>query len=333
MSNKKVATKIIQSLSFDPWYNLALEEYLLNKVSENQMILYLWQNENTVVIGRNQNPWKECRCSELENEGGKLARRLSGGGAVFHDLGNLNFTFIMDKKLYNLENQLKIILRAVRKLGIEAEFSGRNDLTVQGKKFSGNAFYFDTNSAYHHGTLLINTDFEKLNRYLQVSKEKLNSKGVDSVQSRVVNLSSIKNSITIEDMVKSLEESFIEFYGETTKEFHQVIFTKDVEKLYHKYASWEWRYGETPSFDITFRNRFSWGDIDIGLKLENGYIKSSVIYSDAIEYNLIQEISRLLEGIPFCKENIISRIESISTNSSNRTIIEDLKRWFSTKNI
>ncbi|QIB27562.1 lipoate--protein ligase [Caloranaerobacter azorensis] len=333
MPNKKVQTKIIQSLSFDPWYNLALEEYLLNKVSENQMILYLWQNENTVVIGRNQNPWKECRCRELESEGGKLARRLSGGGAVFHDLGNLNFTFIMDKKLYNLENQLKIILRAVKKLGIEAEFSGRNDLTVQGKKFSGNAFYFDTSSAYHHGTLLINTDFQKLNRYLQVSKEKLNSKGIDSIQSRVVNLSSIRSCITIEDMVKSLEESFIETYGETIKEIHKAIFTEEIEKLYHKYASWEWRYGETPSFDITFQNRFSWGDIDIGLKLENGYIKSSLIYSDAIDYDLIQKISQSLEGVPFCKEDIINRIESIPIKSNNRTIIEDLKEWFSTKNI
>lgn len=132
--------EIIYSQSFNPWYNLALEEYLLNGVSDNEVILYLWQNDNTVVVGRNQNAWKECRCKLLEEEGGKLARRLSGGGAVYHDLGNLNFTFLMKDSLYDLKHQLNVILNAVKMAGIEAEFSGRNDLVVQGKKFSGNAF-------------------------------------------------------------------------------------------------------------------------------------------------------------------------------------------------
>lgn len=126
--NKAINTRIVESGENNPWYNLALEEYLLQKAGEGEIILYLWQNQNTVVIGRNQNAWKECRYQLLEREGGKLARRLSGGGAVFHDTGNLNFTFIMDKKLYNLEKQLEVILSAVRSLGIEAGFSGRNDL-------------------------------------------------------------------------------------------------------------------------------------------------------------------------------------------------------------
>src|SRR6056297_3762446 len=148
-------TKIYHSTSFDPWHNLAFEEYLLNQVEENEVILYLWQNDNTGVIGRNQNAWKECRSELLAEEGGKLARRLSGGGAVYHDLGNLNFTFIMDKDNYNLKKQLKVILEAVRDQGIEAEFSGRNDLVVKSKKFSGNAFYFGSETAYHHGTILV----------------------------------------------------------------------------------------------------------------------------------------------------------------------------------
>ncbi|MEL7597730.1 MAG: lipoate--protein ligase, partial [Clostridiaceae bacterium] len=127
-------------MSNDPWYNLALEEHLLKKVKKKEIILYLWQNNNTIVIGRNENPWKECRCKNFEEIGGKIARRLSGGGAVFHDLGNLNFTFVMDKNLDNLDTQLKVILNAVNELGITANFSGRNDIVVGLKNFAGDAF-------------------------------------------------------------------------------------------------------------------------------------------------------------------------------------------------
>ncbi|MGE5581860.1 MAG: lipoyl protein ligase domain-containing protein, partial [Bacillota bacterium] len=128
---------LFDSGSFDPWYNLAVEEMLLDTVGENQCLLYLWQNQNTVVIGKNQNPWKECQTAVLEQEGGYLARRLSGGGAVFHDLGNLNFTFLMNRAGYNLQKQLGVILAAVKELGIPAEINGRNDLIAGGRKFSG----------------------------------------------------------------------------------------------------------------------------------------------------------------------------------------------------
>ncbi|MEG0693587.1 MAG: lipoate--protein ligase family protein, partial [Oscillospiraceae bacterium] len=168
---------VIQSTKTEPYQNLALEEYLLHHVDEGECILYLWQNRQTVVVGRNQNCWKECKVEELKKDGGYVVRRLSGGGAVFHDLGNLNFTFLVRQEDYNLDRQLQVILKAVQKLGIRAEKSGRNDITVNGQKFSGNAFYSTNGHCYHHGTLLLNVDMENLTQYLNVSTEKLQSKG------------------------------------------------------------------------------------------------------------------------------------------------------------
>lgn len=166
----------IESPTFSPYYNLAVEEYLLLHCENTECILYLWQNKHTIVIGQNQNAWKECNVSKLEEDGGYLVRRLSGGGAVFHDLGNLNFTFLVSKENYDVGKQTDVILRAVNKLGIHAEKSGRNDLHINGKKFSGNAYYETRNHCYHHGTLMVNVDKQMLSYYLTVSKEKLSQK-------------------------------------------------------------------------------------------------------------------------------------------------------------
>ena len=176
-------TAYIESNSFDPWLNLSIEEYLLDNYARDNAVLYLWQNAHTVVIGRNQNAWRECRIENLERDGGKLARRLSGGGAVYHDLGNLNFTFLLPRLEYNLHRQLAVIVDAVKGLGIEANFSGRNDILAEGKKFSGNAFYHGRQASYHHGTVLIDVDMSRLSMYLNVSKAKMESKGVRSVAS------------------------------------------------------------------------------------------------------------------------------------------------------
>jgi lipoate-protein ligase A len=328
---KDIKTKIVISTSVDPYYNLSLEEYLLNNVEEDEVILYLWQNANTVVIGRNQNPWKECKCKELELNNGKIARRLSGGGAVYHDLGNLNFTFVAREALYNLEKQLKVILKAAQKEGINAQFSGRNDIEVNGKKFSGNAFYFTKTSAYHHGAILIDTDISKLGSYLQVSKEKIQSKGIDSVQARVVNLKNLNKDITIESFKMRLKESFKEIYGENSEEYilNEGIFK--LNELYNKYSSWEWIYGESPSFDISFKNRFTWGDIEIGLTLKKAYIQKAVIYSDALNSSLILRLGDVLEGINFDVSKICEKIRCLSTEFGEDEIINDIYNWMKSK--
>ena len=153
--------RVYESSGFDPHKNLAAEKHLMDITPPGVCLLYLWQNQNTVVIGKNQNAWLECRTTLLAQEGGVLARRLSGGGAVFHDLGNLNFTFIMRKEDYDLDKQLAVIQKACAYAGIDAQKSGRNDLLADGRKFSGNAFYQNRTHAYHHGTLMVDVDRDK----------------------------------------------------------------------------------------------------------------------------------------------------------------------------
>ena len=236
--------KLYRGQSFDPFFNLVVEEYLLQNTDEGCCTLYLWQNQNTVVIGRNQNAFKECRTTLLEDEGGKLARRLSGGGAVFHDLGNLNFTFLVPAADYDLDKQLKVIELACEKLGVKVERSGRNDILADGRKFSGNAFYKNGPRAYHHGTLMVDVDREKMGRYLNPSKAKLSSKGVDSVRSRVVNLKELASDTTIELLSQKLAEAFGQVYGLTYEEIGLTEQDKAaMQPLFEKYSSWEGRLG------------------------------------------------------------------------------------------
>ena len=155
MYTDKVPVSCYITGCIEPYRNLAVERYLLEHTPAGSVTLYLWQNKNTVVIGRNQNPWAECNMAQLRRDGGHLVRRLSGGGAVYHDSGNLNFTFLTDARTYNLARQLEVITGALKSLGINAGKSGRNDILVDGRKVSGNAFYTSGGKKYHHGTLLI----------------------------------------------------------------------------------------------------------------------------------------------------------------------------------
>ena len=196
--------KYICSENTSPYYNLALERSLFDFVDEDTVILYLWQNSHTIVIGKNQNAYAECKVDEFINDGGNLARRPSGGGAVYHDLGNLNFSIICKESIAKEHTYQRIVKEALGYFGIVSEFNGRNDLTVDDKKFSGNAFYVKDDVLCQHGTILINSDFKELSKYLTPDISKLERNHVKSVESRVVNLSEISDKITVESMKEAM---------------------------------------------------------------------------------------------------------------------------------
>lgn len=315
---------VFRNFSLDPYYNLAVERRLLEQVAPGQCILYLWQNQNTVVIGKNQNAWLECRTSLLEAEGGRLARRLSGGGAVFHDIGNLNFTFLVRSEDYDVDRQLSVIQRACALTGIPAEKSGRNDLLAQGRKFSGNAFYHRSGHAYHHGTLMIDVDKDKLGRYLSPPKAKLEAKGVASVRSRVVNLKELSPELTCEKMCDLMVKAFEAVYGLPSSPI--TLREEDlaaIEDYRQENESWEFLYGVRLPFSVRCEDRFSWGGIEVQLQLAEGKILAAKVYSDAMDWQLAPEVEKWLTGCPFRLDALQNALQ---TGLGNQQIGEDICR-------
>lgn len=290
--------QIYISDSFDPYLNLATEKYLLDTVPQNACTLYLWQNENTVVIGRNQNPWAECNCSLLEKEGGKLARRLSGGGAVFHDLGNLNFTFLCNEDSYDLTRQLQVIREACLFAGIETTLSGRNDILADNRKFSGNAFFNSKGKAYHHGTLMVCADTEKMQRYLTPSKAKLEAKGVKSVRSRVVNLSEFSPSLTTEKMKEYMISAFEKVYNQKAS-FLSITDNSQINALAESYKSDDYIYGGSAPFSFSCDKSFSWGQLQLQLEVKDGIVEGVKVYTDSMDFTLAERLQSALLSVRF----------------------------------
>ena len=299
----------------DGWLNLARDGYFLENNKKGDVILYFYVNKNAVIIGRNQNAWKECNIANMDADGVQLVRRHSGGGAVFHDNGNLNFSFITDEKHYDLNRQMRVILNAVSKLGLKAELSGRNDITVDGKKFSGNAFSLANGNRSHHGTILVNADLTKLSNYLCVSKEKMRSKGIDSVRARVCNLCELSSGLTVEAMRRLVIESFIEEYGAASEYVFDGMALAEVGERRERLASWEWRFGKTPQFDFETDKRFSFGDTQIYFNSRNGVIRETKVYSDCLDTELTTEIENALTGVHFRKEEIKAALSKMKDQS------------------
>lgn len=268
---------IILSNSKDPYINHAVEEILFTTYVDYEQILFLWINDPAVIFGRNQNPFREIDVCFAQSKGIQLLRRVSGGGTVYHDAGNINYSFIEHASIYDETSHFGIIKDAIEKFGVTLSVSQRKDLSVDGKKISGSAFYLKGMRRLHHGTLLIDVDLETLWNSLKVNDDVfksrfIGSRSIPSVPSQVVNLKQLKPEIKVPDVMNAIVDSFYSAnaYGVTNLTMHEVFEAHEpaITKLMNRHASWEWVFGETPNF--TFK-----GEDDNLYEFVNGTVKST----------------------------------------------------------
>lgn len=293
---------IFISNTFDPYTNLATEEYFLEKVDEGQIVLYLWRNERTVVVGRNQNIFAEVNLDALKAMDGNPTRRLSGGGAVYHDDGNLNFTFVCRSGDFDVDRQTTVVLDAVRNLGFNAEKTGRNDLCIGGRKFSGHSYFRASDRCFHNGTILIRTDAAAMASVLNVSATKLASKGVKSVRSRTVNLSEIDASTSLESVVASFKACFAKEYG-SPEELVEPYADPLHALLREKFISDEWIFNRKLSWNSRWEGRSPEGNVSVLMDVRNGVIADCAVYSDALDPGYSADVRNALLGKPYKKVN------------------------------
>ena len=300
-------------MTTDPSYNLAMEQYVFDCLPRDRMYFMLWQNDNAIIVGKYQNTISEINEEAVRERGIRVVRRLSGGGAVYHDMGNLNFTFSLRQADYDLRRQQSVIVEACRSLGIPAEISGRNDILTNGCKFSGNSFYSHAGCAFHNGTLLVNVDMANLGKYLTPSKTKLESKGVASVRSRVINLTELKPDLTIDGMAQAMVQAFETVYGLEAQELREENFdTAEIERRYQRFHSYDWVYGRSVPCSFSCAKRFAWGEVTIELAVENAVCTDAAVWSDAMDAEFAKPLADALRGCRFAIDALCERVQSVS---------------------
>lgn len=324
--------RILKSAVTNPWFNLATEDWIFNTLNPDSHTLFLWRNSETVVIGRSQNPWVECKTDKMEADDVFLARRQSGGGAVFHDLGNTNFTFLSPKNDYDQEANFTIIINALKKLGINATLSGRNDMQVGDRKISGSAFKHAADRSFHHGTLLVNANMQKLGDYLNPHPLKLKAKGIKSVRARVANLVDFNETINHETLSDAIIEAFCEYHGETAQveQLDEASLAKQptLDTYYQQMADWDWRFGKTPEFTHHIETRFDWGIMDVHMDVKQAIIREVVIFSDALNVELIDLLKDTLTGVKYSKTEIKNKLDELANSQPALAAqISDFEKW------
>ncbi|AZU61197.1 lipoate--protein ligase [Neobacillus mesonae] len=302
----------------DPRINLAIEEYALKNLDINETYFLFYINEPSIIIGKNQNTIEEINTDYVEKNGIHVVRRLSGGGAVYHDLGNLNFSFITKddgESFHNFRKFTEPVIAALQKLGVNAELSGRNDIEVEGRKISGNAQFSTRGRMFTHGTLLLNSEMENVASALKVKKEKIESKGIKSVRSRVANISEfLSEKISIEEFRSFLLKNIFE--GQ--EEIPEYVLTEEDWRNIHelskeRYQNWDWNYGKSPKFNYQHSHRFPAGTIDVRLDVNKGFIENCKIYGDFFGVGEVSEIEERLMGIRYEKSDIEKALSDITT--------------------
>lgn len=308
-------TEVLISRCRDPRWNLALEETLIDRGAH---LLYLWQNEPSVILGRNQDPYSECEPEKLAEKGIHLVRRKSGGGAVYHDLGNLNITFLSEKSPEAPEKNFAFLTAVLKSLGAEARVSGRNDLEVGGKKISGSAFYETETAFCHHCTMLVSTDSAAMAEALKPSRLKLQSKGIASVRSRVANLEEICPGLTAE----TLSAAIVRRAGGTPR----YITRQDMEAVpeiagkAERYGSWEWNFGESPSANLVRERKFPWGLVKAELRIRSSVIEACRITTDSLDAEPFSRLSAALTGRKPEREDLLDALSVLP----DRQVRQDL---------
>ena len=295
----------IESPRQDPYFNLALEEYLFEHTPPSKACFMLWQNDSAIIIGKYQNTAEEVSQTYVEQHGIKVVRRLSGGGAVYHDRGNLNFTCIMDqigKGCFDFQAFSLPVLSALRELGVDAKFNGRNDLTIEGKKFSGNSQYIRKGRVLHHGCIMLDTDISKVAEALKVKSAKFESKSVKSVRSRVTTINEhAPTPIAMGDFKERLlfwvgKNEPLEPFSLSSEEL------AEVEKLArHKYAAWEWNYGSSPHYNVRREMRFPSGLVTAQMSVDGSIIQHIRLFGDFFGSGELSELEQAMEGLALDK--------------------------------
>ncbi|WP_296116164.1 lipoate--protein ligase [uncultured Eubacterium sp.] len=318
---KKVV--FIESNSNDPRFNLALEQYVFDEMPTDREYFWLWQNHNTIVVGKHQNTVQEINHEYVKEHDITVVRRLSGGGAVYHDMGNVNFTFIADAgnmEQLNLQAFCLPVVNTLEQIGVKAEVSGRNDITIDGKKFSGNSQYIKHGRIMHHGTLMFDSDLSVVSKALQVSSDKYESKGFQSVRSRVTNIRPYVPGDMGMETFKSILKKYMVF-GSDVEVYH--LNEEDLTRIRkiqeERYNTWEWTYGESPEFTVHKKRRIEGcGQIEIHMNVEQGCINQYRSYGDYFGDGDTEELQELLKGCHLNEPALHNRLHGFDLESCYR---------------
>ncbi|HPK05660.1 MAG TPA: lipoate--protein ligase [Bacteroidales bacterium] len=323
----------IRRTETDPYFNIAAEEYVLHEFTDDCFML--WRNEPSVIVGKHQNTLAEINYDFVAQNKIKVVRRISGGGAVFHDLGNINFTFIMNGQpgqLVDFRKFTQPIIDVLATLDIEAKFEGRNDLTIDGKKFSGNAEHVFKNRVLHHGTLLYRSTINNLADALNVDPDKFRDKAIKSVRSRVTNISEhLKEELEIEDFISLVMNHILEMYPNAELYQFSDQDRKIIQELVQtKYGTWDWNYGYSPKYNFKKSIRTNGGKVEFNFDVKDGIIEKANIYGDFFSRANIHDLEQALIGIPHREKEVLKVLGSfeIGTYFKNITLEELIPALF-----